>query len=348
MGLYEVLTGDLLLCGPAPVALLKRSIELVRKEDPLKAFRMSNSLIELATDKFYAFPYKDVPKCWRRLHVDASLVKSISQQLQSHELSKIVETLDMALIMAGGEGRRVQIHDLLDSLYEKETKRRKLDIPEEFDIIPPNSKLQHPVERRSSPSISSFERHMDEHHTPLILTNCISHWLALSLWKRPSHLLKRTLNGTRIVPIELGSTYVSESWSQKLVPFSTFLRQHLLQTTEDKGYLAQHDLLSQIPGFYKDISTPDYCFTTPPMTPPDEPRVKYVETEDVIRNIWLGPAGTRSPLHNDPYENIFVQIVGFKYFRLYPPAVTENVYPRGIEGGIQLGNTSQVRFLGRV
>ena len=61
-----------------------------------------------------------------------------------------------------------------------------------------------------------------------------------------------------------------------------------------------------------------------------------------MRNIWMGPEGTRSPLHNDPYENIFAQVVGYKYFRLYPPCETESVYPRGVEGGIQMGNTSQV------
>ena len=71
----------------------------------------------------------------------------------------------------------------------------------------------------------------------------------------------------------------------------------------------------------------------------------YVATEggDVMENIWLGPGGTRSPLHNDPYENVFAQVVGYKYFRLYPPRETHKLYPRGVEGGIQMGNTSQVQ-----
>ena len=304
---------------------------------------MSESLISLATEKFYAFPHKDVPSCWRRLHVDASIVKSIAQACEVQELQKVVETLDMALIVAGGEGKQQEIHRLLDALDDsKVTKRIKLDIPKEFNITTPEIKLKYPIERRPAPSVTAFEQHMNDTHTPLILTDSISHWPALSLWKQPSHLLKRTLNGTRIVPIELGSSYVSESWSQNLISFSEFLSTHLLHNTDPKGYLAQHDLLSQIPGFYKDISTPDYCYTSPPRDPPDGPQVQFIETEDVMRNIWLGPAGTRSPLHNDPYENIFAQVVGYKYFRLYSPTMTEKVYPRGIEGGIQMGNTSQV------
>lgn len=36
-------------------------------------------------------------------------------------------------------------------------------------------------------------------------------------------------------------------------------------------------------------------------------------------NIWMGPAFTVSPLHTDRHHNIYIQIVGYKYFRFYPP-----------------------------
>jgi len=59
-------------------------------------------------------------------------------------------------------------------------------------------------------------------------------------------------------------------------------------------------------------------------------------------NIWMGEEGTKSPLHNDPYENVFAQVVEWKYFGLYHPKETDKLYPRGIEGGIEMGNTSEV------
>jgi lysine-specific demethylase 8 len=60
-------------------------------------------------------------------------------------------------------------------------------------------------------------------------------------------------------------------------------------------------------------------------------------------NAWLGPRGTVSPLHTDPYANVLAQVVGSKYIRLYAPEETERVFPRGIEeAGVDMGNTSRV------
>ena len=60
-------------------------------------------------------------------------------------------------------------------------------------------------------------------------------------------------------------------------------------------------------------------------------------------NAWLGPSGTVSPLHTDPYHNIFCQVVGFKYIRLYAPDQTSFLYPHGVdEQGVDMSNTSQV------
>ena len=300
--------------------------------------------MSLASDKFYAFPYKDVPSCWRRLYVDSSIIRALAQKRQGQTS---VVTLDMALIMAGGQGRQKTIHKLLENTAQQPP-ASETNLPETFPITPPKVQLQHPIPRVKAPSLEWFQNHMDKVHTPLILTATLSHWNALKTWPSPQYWLSKTINGTRLIPIELGETYVSDHWTQALMPFSHFLHTHLLPspstTTAPLGYLAQHNLFAQIPSLRADISVPDYCFCVPPERPPDEPLVGYVATEDVMENIWLGPGGTKSPLHNDPYENVFAQVVGYKYFRLYPPRETPKLYPRGVEGGIQIGNTSQVGF----
>lgn len=49
------------------------------------------------------------------------------------------------------------------------------------------------------------------------------------------------------MPIEIGSRYTEEDWTQRLVTFSEFL--HSYVTSEDpskRGYLAQHGLFDQV------------------------------------------------------------------------------------------------------
>ena len=114
---------------------------------------------------------------------------------------------------------------------------------------------------------------------------------------------------------------------------------------ERMGYLAQHELFTQVPALRRDIYVPDFCYTSP--SPPALGTPLYgkavKELEEPLLNAWFGPAGTISPLHTDPYHNILCQVVGKKYIRLYAPEQSEKLYPRGVEGaGIDMSNTSRV------
>ena len=51
----------------------------------------------------------------------------------------------------------------------------------------------------------------------VILSGALNHWPARNdrPWKSPSYLLSKTIGGRRLVPIELGRSYVDEGWGQK-------------------------------------------------------------------------------------------------------------------------------------
>lgn len=383
------------------------------------------SLIRLARSKLYSWPYADVPACWRRLFSDASIVHAIrliqtkieanealmieADRLESENgetwkeicwVQQVVNILDMAIIMAGAEGRRDMIESILQALQRQvqaqqaeehvpKPKRRKLDFSvRRFDDRFPTccTKLtgtlpfiEHPIPSTSAIPILLFEQHLQGGKGPLVIRDALEHWPALHErpWGSPRYLLHRTFGGRRLVPVELGRSYTDEGWGQKILMFGDFMEQYLMcsvrapeytpirqnqhsdggsneavtgdvessgEETPKIGYLAQHDLFSQIPSLRNDISIPDYCFADPPEY--SEPMMSNQQAkprlEEPLLNAWFGPAGTVSPLHTDPYYNILCQVVGKKYVRLYSPDQTDKLYPRGVEGGVNMSNTSEL------
>lgn len=84
-------------------------------------------------------------------------------------------------------------------------------------------------------------------------------------------------------------------------------------TVSPVAYLAQHLLLSQIPELLGDVAVPHFC------------ALGSLRTV----NVWIGTAGTVTALHHDEDDNIFVQVAGFKYVRLYAPGESERLYSTG-------------------
>ncbi|KAI0435342.1 hypothetical protein F5Y09DRAFT_293401 [Xylaria sp. FL1042] len=234
--------------------------------------------------------------------------------------------------------------------------------------------ITHPVRKMEALSIEEFQTYIDRPcdlnlgPEPLILRNTLREWPALSTrpWNQPSYLLSQTFDGRRLVPVEIGRSYVDEGWGQKLITFGEFLHEYIDPTshpstnnhqttdTDDNGktsqnippakptaYLAQHQLFTQLPSLRSDILIPDYCYTTPPPHPTDA-RINQPELDEPLLNAWFGPPGTISPLHNDPYHNVLAQVVGRKYVRLYSPLETARLAARGKENGVEMGNTSML------
>lgn len=224
-------------------------------------------------------------------------------------LASVVRYLDMALIMAGAPWREEMVESLFSALKEwqhtnqkasdqlplpteeedgRATKRRKLTVP----LFPPESaplpEITRPIPRVSAPSFYAMENHIQDVRTPLVITDAVSHWPAFSErpWSSKDYWYEQTLGGKRLVPVEVGRSYTDEGWGQRIIPFSEFVDSFLwrlkdgnktstndaAQKDEDQtGYMAQHDLLAQIPALRKDISVPDFCYIDPPEAEPGTP-----------------------------------------------------------------------------
>lgn len=70
------------------------------------------------------------------------------------------------------------------------------------------------------------------------------HWPASTKWCDVNYLLE--VAGERTIPVEIGSHYADENWSQKLMTLKEFVTKHYLDDNDSLGYLAQHNLFDQV------------------------------------------------------------------------------------------------------
>lgn len=316
------------------------------------------------------------------------------------DLGELVKILDLAIILAGAAGEQRgrrwidQTLELLQlawveaggenspPLTDRPPKRTRLSLnsndnsrglkaphnPAFSTHEPFTPPVKSPIEIVDSLSMKQLQAYMDRPRDlklgpePLVIRHAIDEWPALNTcpWKDSSYLLSQTFGGRRLVPVEIGRSYVDEGWGQKLIRFGELLEDYIdctlskgegkVEATDESqdppsstsppvAYLAQHPLFSQLPTLRKDILIPDYCYTSPPPHPTN-PSMDQPELDEPLLNAWFGPPGTITPLHTDPYHNVLAQVVGRKYVRLYSPLETHRMHARGKEDGVEMGNTS--------
>ena len=183
---------------------------------------------------------------------------------------------------------------------------------------------------------SSFGKIVKEESEPRVLRGLAGRWPALSKWRNMETFSHSY--GHRLVPVEVGSMMKS-GMKEQLMSLRGFISKYMAESTRTTcwslddstdpssniAYLAQHPLLEQIPELWDDV----------------ERHPCGVEPSNV--NTWIGTGGTRTPLHFDSYDNLFIQLVGCKYIRLYHPKETPKLYVSSDKEGYGLqGNMSEV------
>ncbi|VDD81617.1 unnamed protein product [Mesocestoides corti] len=309
-------------------------------------------LTEYVREKLNTGYWRDVPEFWREAYSllrYASVLSclSIPSAAEEYDAEYILWQLDDALIMGHSDDVCECITKLaslvnaflVDSLPSMDFPTHYSDVnavtPDLTTLTFPDEVISE-LQRIHQPSLTEFTDILAA-GIPVIITGAMSHWPACDeasdhYWS-PAYWSRTA--GYRTVPVEIGSAYTDESWGQRLITVNRFFETFVLRTSKSQpvGYLAQHQILLQIPELALDVDIPEYCYAGLSESPSEEAAIDS--------NIWVGPANTVSPLHHDSDRaNVLCQLIGQKYVKLYNADQTEFVYPHTENS--MLSNTSQV------
>ncbi len=168
------------------------------------------------------------------------------------------------------------------------------------------------IPRLRHPTRAEFVERFLTPGLPVVIEGALDEWAALRKWS-PAYFAQ--VVGEREVDVTTEEDgYFNKPRMPNRMRMADFVG--TLERPTDKGvsYLKQQDFAS-LPELLPDVSLPPYA---------EAPMV-------LATNIWFGPGGTATPLHYDPFENLFAQIYGKKSFELVHPGDLGLTYLRALE-----------------
>ena len=206
-----------------------------------KILNISEILIDYSWEKLNTNLWLFVDNKWRYLYAYSTLYKILGLSLLGETTEdQLIKLCDMGLLMSGPLLEK-QFNIIINSFKiecgELSAKKCKYSVDEEVQI---NKNFALCIEE--SPSIEKFRDEYFLKGVPVIIDKQMSHWPAINKWN--VEYIKQ-IAGKRTVPIEIGSKYNEEDWSQKLMTIGEFI-ERFIENKQNTGYLAQHPLFDQV------------------------------------------------------------------------------------------------------
>ena len=173
------------------------------------------------------------------------------------------------------------------------------------------------VEKRSRLSRDEFIERYVRGCRPVVITDMARDWPALSRWSFAE--FKRRY-GSMTVEVQAGrekddNFEVNKLQHKRTTNFAAFLDRVVTSGPNNDEYLTANNELLRRPEFQSLLSEvgplPDYC---------DQAGLTR------CASLWVGPAGTKTPLHHDTLMLLHTQIVGRKRWRFVAPSSAPKLY----------------------
>uniref|UniRef100_A0A7E4VQ66 JmjC domain-containing protein n=1 Tax=Panagrellus redivivus TaxID=6233 RepID=A0A7E4VQ66_PANRE len=275
------------------------------KEASLRLDTLLRRIHSICDDHMNNQPFADVPQQYRQIYAMAAYERAKLKLLEDKPLAAL-NILDDGIL------KGIQFDDRNLSKFASSISKKLLPLPPAINsnrplesAFPIPDKLQWSVDVKTEvrPSLEAFYKHCVAAGKPMVIKGMVE---AFPIFEFFDFDYLNNTHGHRKVPIELGSSYTDDDYSQEIVSIHEYLSKHVFSTTQSTAYLAQHALLDQL-NLTDTVPVPDYAA----MLPNSEESVA-----DPTMNVFIGPSGTLSPLHCDPRPNFFCQIRGKKFVRL--------------------------------
>ncbi|KAF2068816.1 hypothetical protein CYY_009862 [Polysphondylium violaceum] len=287
--------------------------------------------------------------CWREAFIMGQMAGVACFYIVS-DYKKSLEILDQSFILGAPKDIVVPLMKHIQDLQQKSNESNCSPSPSNilpmmieqvdkstFPIIKDEFKIPLFDLSITSNNFETFKSNYLTPQKPCVIRGDTKDWKCMELWKDLNYFLSKYSD--RLVPIELGHNRLDslankseqqqevEDWEEKIMTFSKFINEYMVPCSLEKdsskiksksvGYLAQHNLIEQLPCLLDDFKNPSFLSTLESNS----------ETNFTISpHVWFGTGNTITPLHFDSYDNFLAQIVGYKYIRLYHPNQKPNLY----------------------
>ncbi|XP_025866837.2 bifunctional peptidase and arginyl-hydroxylase JMJD5 isoform X3 [Vulpes vulpes] len=237
------------------VQLLQEAAELFCGGRRSECLQASEAILDYSWERLNTGPWRDVHKDWRRVYAFGCLLKAVCLCEEPGDTTAVAAALkvcDMGLLMGAAilGDILIKVAAILQA-HLRSGKRPGPGPAQEppsmkkarYDPVSvPDMMSERTVPRLHCPSLEHFRKYFLVPGRPVILEGVADQWPCMKRW---SLEYIQEIAGCRTVPVEVGSRYTDEEWSQTLMTVNEFISRHIRSEPKDVGYLAQHQLFDQ-------------------------------------------------------------------------------------------------------